>query len=251
MYCNSCQCLSRCNNYHHYFHFCQFHPIIKDMLNALIKDDRYLLENEVNERSQTHKLAEHLQYLLPKWNIDCEYNKKLTDPKTLDFNRIIQSIITIIETKHIIGDDEIRKVFKALQKALKESVKIADEGDVDNETDSADSKFSFLQFTTSKGEKYIKKVFPDIIAHIRGTMENRIVIEAKRAGNRNQKARWFDLIKLALFTECKGEYAYDVGYFIDIPKSIPDKFFVNFERNKTLQQIIPCSNVWMVTIQKI
>lgn len=251
MYCNSCQCLSRCNKYHHYFHFCQFHPIIKDMLNALIKDDRYLLENEVNERSQTHKLAEHLQYLLPKWNIDCEYNKKLDNKKTLNFDRIVNSVIKIIQTKNITDDHEIQAVFKALQEALKESVKIADEGDVDNETDSADSKFSFLQFTTSKGEKYIKKVFPDIIAHIRGTMENKIVIEAKREGNKNGKARWFDLIKLALFTEYKGEYGYDVGYFIDIPKLIPGKFFVNFKRNETLQQIIPYSNVWMVTIQKI
>lgn len=39
------------------------------------KRERTLLEANVNERSLTHKLAEHLQAVFPSWNVDCEYNR--------------------------------------------------------------------------------------------------------------------------------------------------------------------------------
>ena len=54
-------------------------------LNRLIENDHQLLSYQVNERSMTHKLAEHLQALFPDWNVDCEYNRKRhEDTKTLD-----------------------------------------------------------------------------------------------------------------------------------------------------------------------
>lgn len=50
---------------------------------ALLCNDRYLLEVDANERSITHKLAEYLQREFPGWNTDCEYNRSGDLPKTL------------------------------------------------------------------------------------------------------------------------------------------------------------------------
>lgn len=61
---------------------------IKEKVNIaigmLFKGDSFLLENGVNERSVSHKLAEYLQTLFSDYNVDCEYNKKGLDTKTLD-----------------------------------------------------------------------------------------------------------------------------------------------------------------------
>ena len=43
-----------------------------------------LLEMNANERSLTHKFAEHLQKEFPEWSVDCEYNRDGDDiPKRL------------------------------------------------------------------------------------------------------------------------------------------------------------------------
>lgn len=44
-------------------------------LGVLQKNDSFLLENEVNERTIAHKFAEYLQKQFPDWNVDCEYNR--------------------------------------------------------------------------------------------------------------------------------------------------------------------------------
>ena len=45
-----------------------------------------LIKYKVSERALTHKLAEHLQNLFPRHNVDCEYNKVGNgDPKRLDY----------------------------------------------------------------------------------------------------------------------------------------------------------------------
>jgi hypothetical protein len=49
---------------------------VKIALQILVKKDVYLLENDVHERSISHKFAEYLQILFPDLNVDCEYNKK-------------------------------------------------------------------------------------------------------------------------------------------------------------------------------
>jgi hypothetical protein len=50
---------------------------------AFMNTDVYLLEVNANERSITHKYAEHLQHALGNWNIDCEYNRDGRTPKEL------------------------------------------------------------------------------------------------------------------------------------------------------------------------
>ncbi len=56
-------------------------------LGMLLKNDAFLLEHDVNERSISHKLAEYLQQLFPDYNVDCEYNWQVDDPcyKELSF----------------------------------------------------------------------------------------------------------------------------------------------------------------------
>lgn len=44
-------------------------------IGVLFKNDAFLLENDVNERSDSHKLAEYLQKQFPDWDVDCEYNR--------------------------------------------------------------------------------------------------------------------------------------------------------------------------------
>lgn len=48
---------------------------VKCSLNKLMEYDKFLLEENVNERSITHKLAEYLQQEFKEWDVDCEYNR--------------------------------------------------------------------------------------------------------------------------------------------------------------------------------
>ena len=64
------------------------HEEIKKKVNIaidiLFKNDSFLLEKDVNERSISHKLAEYIQIQFPEWHVDCEYNKKMFDKKMLE-----------------------------------------------------------------------------------------------------------------------------------------------------------------------
>jgi len=44
-------------------------------LDQLFKNDAFLLESGVHERSVSHKLAEYLQQQFQGWHVDCEYNR--------------------------------------------------------------------------------------------------------------------------------------------------------------------------------
>lgn len=54
----------------------------------LFEYDSFLLKENVNERSITHKLAEYLQEDFKDWNVDCEYNRMVNgdsnDPKRMN-----------------------------------------------------------------------------------------------------------------------------------------------------------------------
>ena len=55
------------------------HEEIKKKVNIaidiLFKNDSFLLEKDVNERSISHKLAGYIQIQFPEWHVDCEYNR--------------------------------------------------------------------------------------------------------------------------------------------------------------------------------
>jgi len=80
------------------------------ILNAIVnlyRYDRELFEVDANERSITHKLAEHLQREFPQWHVDCEYNRCGFNVKKLIeiHNNHYQSEINNFE------DTEARSVF--------------------------------------------------------------------------------------------------------------------------------------------
>lgn len=56
---------------------------VKTVIHRLYKNDRYLIENDVNERAITHKIAEYLQAEFNDWHVDCEYNRDGNDVKKL------------------------------------------------------------------------------------------------------------------------------------------------------------------------
>jgi len=57
---------------------------IKSALTSLIECDGYLLKQDANERSISHRLAVYLEPLFFDWNVDCEYNRNLDDIKKLN-----------------------------------------------------------------------------------------------------------------------------------------------------------------------
>ncbi len=59
---------------------------LREAIGRLCERDRFLLENDVNERSISHKLAEHLQEQFPDWHVDCEYNRNYDLVKRLNID---------------------------------------------------------------------------------------------------------------------------------------------------------------------
>ena len=59
--------------------------ILTKALDRLLQKGAQLLKIDANERSISHRLAMHLQCLLPDWDVDCEYNRNLGITKRLDF----------------------------------------------------------------------------------------------------------------------------------------------------------------------
>lgn len=57
--------------------------LVKKAIDRLLADDGDLLQNDVNERSITHRFACYLQELFPEWNVDCEYNRNHDEIKKL------------------------------------------------------------------------------------------------------------------------------------------------------------------------
>ncbi|GGG88693.1 hypothetical protein [Paenibacillus radicis (ex Gao et al. 2016)] len=57
--------------------------VIKEKVNnSLLKldvADKYLLQNDLNERTIAHKLANYLQEEFNEYNVDCEYNKNVDE----------------------------------------------------------------------------------------------------------------------------------------------------------------------------
>jgi hypothetical protein len=74
--------------------------------------DQYLLKHDINERSLTHKLAEHLQYVIgDSLTVDCKFNKSIENPKSI---KILESRLNLLrpnrENNLCDGDGEIYRV---------------------------------------------------------------------------------------------------------------------------------------------
>ena len=227
----------------------EYKRIIIRTLEKFLKEDSYLSDVDANERSQTHKIAEYLQQILPGYNVDCEYNRKLRQEKTLNFFEIVDKI------KNFLGDASSpnnlagykKTTVRKLLRMISTKNIISDESN-NLQTQDSSNYVGYLTFTDrshNKKYKYIKRVFPDIIAHLRGTNTNKIVIEAKKEGHKHPEAELFDRIKLGLFTKQNGQFDYDIGFFITLPnKKITNKFKIEIKEDKLVSE----SNVYIVNI---
>ncbi|MCA0352401.1 MAG: hypothetical protein LCH85_10430 [Chloroflexi bacterium] len=50
----------------------------------LIDTDRYLLDENLHERTIVHKFASYLQFMFRSWHVDVEYNNNMGDTKRLN-----------------------------------------------------------------------------------------------------------------------------------------------------------------------
>lgn len=55
--------------------------IIKEVLNELYKKDKILIKNETHKIAISHKIACYLNNKFENWDVDCEYNRNLENPK--------------------------------------------------------------------------------------------------------------------------------------------------------------------------
>lgn len=177
-------------------------------LDLLVEKDSYLMKKDVNERSLTHKLAEYYQLLFPTWNVDCEFNRNLDKPKEIEIDpsRLLSNMARYIEEK-LLPQKNIKDHLNS-----EELITLADQL-----RDERNINFELLFFTYTLGNvSSTVPIFPDIIVHHRGTLENHIVIEAKKSTNKKRGDVYYDLIKLLTLVESP-EYKYKKGIFITIP----------------------------------
>jgi len=91
---------------------------IIDAIVALYRYDYELIDKNANERSITHKLAEHLQKEFPYWHVDCEYNRYGNETKKLlNSERVFPDIII-----HHRGKDENLVVIEAKKQFDRSSI---------------------------------------------------------------------------------------------------------------------------------
>ena len=62
-------------------------------LDTFYEKDKYFIDNDLHERSMTHKLANYLEKLFNGYDVDCEYNKNISESKKIhDIESEIQKI---------------------------------------------------------------------------------------------------------------------------------------------------------------
>jgi len=77
----------------------------------------------------------------------------------------------------------------------------------------------------------IKRIYPDIIIHHRGSSENLLVIELKKTTNKSESQRKWDEEKLKYVTT-KPPFNYKFGAMIEIPCGSDLRKFKNFQASK-------------------
>lgn len=77
---------------------------VEKALEKLCEQDTFLLENNVNERSISHKLATYLQEVFEEWDVDCEYNRDHHNPD------LIKRLVRFIGSGRT-DDEHARTVF--------------------------------------------------------------------------------------------------------------------------------------------
>ena len=72
----------------------QIEAKVLESIEQLYTYDFSLIKNNLNERTITHKLAEYLQKRFAEYNVDCEYNRDVTQSenhaKTIDIEKALR-----------------------------------------------------------------------------------------------------------------------------------------------------------------
>jgi hypothetical protein len=79
-------------------------------LSIVLKNDAYLLQKDINERTIAHKLATYLQYTFPKYHVDCEYNGNVlrdNEKKYISLLKEELQTLGLLKPKEEIIDKEI------------------------------------------------------------------------------------------------------------------------------------------------
>lgn len=64
---------------------------VESSVKSFMKEDAFLLENNLNERTLTHRLACHLEKRFSNYNVDCEYNRMWNKDKGGHIKKEIQA----------------------------------------------------------------------------------------------------------------------------------------------------------------
>lgn len=178
-------------------------------LGQLNTEEEYLLVNNLSERCLAHKLAEKLQRLFDEYNVDCEYDKDVSDLES---------------TKAIfVFQEEAQNYYDSFMRSFEERY------------DSFQNRFI--------DGKWKKLVIPDVIIHKRGTQENLLIIEIKKTRNVTLKSKQFDNYKLCKYTSedlCGLKYLY--GLYLELNESInqPERpIFHNLKYYKKGEVVLP------------
>lgn len=156
---------------------------VKEAVAQLLKEDHYLLQHDLHERTISHKLACYLQEVFPEHNVDCEYNKNVDENYNPKKIRILEEF-----------ESELNKFKERLEEI----------------------------YLKRKGQEFVndilysvKSVYPDIIVHRRDESSNNLlIIEIKKINEKNSDSIAYDEKKLISYTDPKNpnnlKYKYGV-----------------------------------------
>jgi hypothetical protein len=196
------------------------HSALIKGLNYLTSYDPYLLANSTSERSITHRLGMYYQSVFTGWDVDCEFNKNLAEPKIIEIDPrvFLDKMADVLEE-----DKNLDQGVVDLSILKKESISVHDIDSIKEQLRDSrrviyDKEFDVIYFvlTTRDSGDLRKLIYPDIIVHKRGTIQNHIVIEAKKSTHIDAMSKIYDLVKLITLVTDRN-YRYDRGYFIDLP----------------------------------
>jgi hypothetical protein len=149
---------------------------VQNSIDMLYERDSFLLENDTNERSITHKLAGYLENYFPEWDVDCEYNRNRGEVKRIPPEPVASDPEPVASDPEPVASDP--------------------------------------EPVASDDTKAVT-VFPDIIVHKRNTGENLLVIEVKKASNNKDDAKLKDLKKLRQFKQDPYNYLFAIFLVLD------------------------------------
>ena len=182
---------------------------VKMALEIFRNKDFLLLENDVNEITINHKIAEYLGLMFKEMDVDIEYNRVEDEVKYLSgFNEI--------NIKEWLLDSGNKKLFFNLfnQKDIY-NLELVEK--IENRIRSGLIK--------SEDNKLKKGIYPDIIIHKRNTDYNLLAIEVKKSNNFSKDQVLYDIIKLVKYKAGLLNYEYCLFIKINIDSKKCYEFF--------------------------